>query len=104
MATPAELRHLCLLLAAGGTLYPKRGVMLPSSVRCALYLLVAFALRRGNRGRDLLRGTTPRTQTFPSTVNRTHSHIALLHTIANHMGALLVTSIGKQASPYICCS
>ena len=104
MATPAELRHLCLLLAAGGMLYPKRGAMLSSSVRCALYFLVAFALRRSNLGRDLLRGTTPRTQTFPSTANRTASPIALLHTLAGRIGALLVTPIGKQASPYICCS
>ncbi|HEY0072370.1 MAG TPA: hypothetical protein VGE04_20615 [Chloroflexia bacterium] len=103
MATPAELRHLCLLLAAGGMLYPRRGATLPSSVRCALYLLVAFALRRGNLGRDTLRGTSPRTQAFPSTAGRAVSPFVRLRTVAGRMGALLVTPIGKQASPYVCC-
>lgn len=103
MATPAELRHLCLLLAAGGMVYRKRGAVLPTSVRCALYLLIAFALRRGNRGRDLLRGQ-PQSQDYSSTRERPTSAVTRLCAFAANLGRLTNPLIDKQISPYLRCS
>jgi len=61
MATGHELRHLCLLAAAGRlAYYPAKDDAASSryvrdNVRCVLYLIVAFSLRRQNLGRRNLR-------------------------------------------------
>ncbi len=105
MATPVELRHLCLLLAAGGMVYRKGGAMLPASVRCALYMLVAFALRRGNLGRELLRGTPSHSHSF-ACGERTQWPSNLLHDPSERtaMRPLVLNLNGKRAFPYACCS
>ena len=97
MATPGELRHLCLLLSAGSMVYQKRGATLPAAVRCALYLLLAFALRR--LGRDLLRGTTSHTHNYPPTRDLRSSHRAF--TI--RWEAPLLIQKDKHGSPYLSC-
>ncbi|HYP21051.1 MAG TPA: hypothetical protein VEY08_13340 [Chloroflexia bacterium] len=99
MATPVELRHLCLLLSAGSMVYHKRGATLPAAVRCALYLLLAFALRRGNLGRDLLRGTTSHSHNYPSTHPRRPSH----PTFTSRWAAPLFTQKDKHGSPHPSC-
>jgi hypothetical protein len=103
MATPVELRHLCLLLSAGSMVYRKRGATLPAGVRCALYLLLAFALRRGNLGRDLLRGTTYPSHNYPTTptaLTRRTSH--LLITTRSWSAYLILKD--KQGSPHLSCA
>jgi hypothetical protein len=103
MATPVELRHLCLLLSAGSLVYRVRGALLPASVRCALYLLLAFALRRGNLGRDLLRGTTYHFHGYPSTPQR-HPTSFLAHRTPTALRATpLMPKIGKHGSPHLSC-
>lgn len=99
MATPVELRHLCLLLSAGSMVYHKRGATLPAAVRCALYLLLAFALRRGNLGRDLLRGTHSHSHTYPSNHPRRPAH----PTFTSRWAAPLITHKDKHGSPHPSC-
>ena len=99
MATPVELRHLCLLLSAGSLVYGKRGALLPASMRCALYLLFAFALRRGNLGRDLLRGTISRPHSYPSTPHRRPSAFLSLRTLASPLSL----QIDKHGPPHLIC-
>ena len=103
MATPVELRHLCLLLSAGSMVYHKRGATLPAAVRCALYLLLAFALRRGNLGRDLLRGTTSHSHHYPSTLQRRHALLASLHNIATRLAPPFTTQRDNQSFPHFSC-
>jgi hypothetical protein len=63
MLTEQELRQLCLLAAAGGLagnnsvegFNPRR---VHTTMRCVLYMLVAFSLRRRNLGRRNLRTGT----------------------------------------------
>lgn len=98
-----ELRHLCLLVAAGGMAHRKRGARLPSSVRVALYMLVAFAMRRGNRGRALLRGTPSRSHGYSSRDGRPQSHSMLLYIFKGHLEALLDILKDKRGLPYACC-
>ncbi len=101
MATLVELRHLCLLMSAGSMVYPKRGAMLSSSVRCTLYLLLGFALRR--LGRDLLRGTTTHSHIYPSTHELSRQPSPLLRTLPGHFPVRTNPLKDKQASPRICC-
>ncbi len=58
MSTANDLTHLCLLVAAGGLVYETGEIRLrkamPSSMRCALYMLIAFVARR-NMSRRLTR-------------------------------------------------
>jgi hypothetical protein len=74
-----DLRRLCLLAAAGNLAYQanidKAGVQdVQQSMRCVLYMLVAFSLRRRNLGRRDLRTDpanpnrrgVPRSYTNPS--------------------------------------
>ncbi len=103
MATAVELRHLCLFLAAGGMVYGKRRAMLPASVRCALYMVVAFALRRGNLGRDVLRGTPSHDRSFPRGYNRPMTPSKPVRTFAERLSSLFSISRDKQGLPYPCC-
>jgi hypothetical protein len=99
MATPVELRHLCLLLSAGSMVYHKRGATLPAAMRCALYLLLAFALRRGNLGRDLLRGATSHSHHYPAAPRPRPS----LRTTLTRWAAPLTFRKDKHGSPYLSC-
>ncbi len=60
MTSENDLKDLYLLVAAGGLVYKSRETRLrkalPSTMRCALYMLAAFALRR-NVSRRLLRNS-----------------------------------------------
>ncbi len=103
MATTVELRHLCLMVAAGGMVYGNRGAMLPPSVRCALYMLVAFALRRGNIGRDLMRGTPSHPQRFSPKDDRPQSAATLPHGAVERLGATIDMMKDKRGLPYPCC-
>ncbi len=64
MLTVQELRQICLLAAAGGLVRRNRAGQGRSlrkthhSMRCVLYMLVAFSLRRRNLGRRDLRSVT----------------------------------------------
>ncbi|MDQ5823662.1 MAG: hypothetical protein M3441_05535 [Chloroflexota bacterium] len=104
MATVVELRHLCLLLAAGGMVYGKRGAMLPASVRCALYMIVAFALRRGKLGRDLLRGTPSHGQNFSPKDDPSPAPYMRAHDIAERLSVRFSILKDKQGLPYPGCS
>src|SRR5262245_59431321 len=60
MLTAPELRQLCLLAAAGGFARNKPVVgygprRIHTSIRCVIYMVVAFSLRRRNLGRRNLR-------------------------------------------------
>ena len=99
MATPVELRHLCLLLSAGSMVYHKRGATLPAAVRCALYLLLAFALRRASLGRDLLRGTTSHPHNYSSTPRPRPSY----RTILIRWAAPLTLQKDKHGSLHLSC-
>ena len=98
-----ELRHLCLLMAAGGMVYGKRGAMLPASVRCALYMIVAFALRRGKLGRDLLRGTPSHRQTFSPKDDLSPASSRRARAFAERLDARFSILTDKQGLPYPCC-
>jgi hypothetical protein len=97
-----ELRHLCLLLAAGGMVYGKRGAMLPASVHCALYMIVAFALRRGKLGRDLLRGTPSQWQRFSPKDDL--SPASSTRAFAERLDVRFSILTDKQGLPYPCCA
>ncbi|MEA2574859.1 MAG: hypothetical protein QOH93_2157 [Chloroflexia bacterium] len=76
--------------------------MLPASVRCALYMIVAFALRRGKLGRELLRGTPSQVHNFPHD-DRHLSPSALLRGFADRPGFPSSILKDKQGLPYPCC-
>lgn len=99
-----ELRHLCLLLAAGGMVYGKRGAMLPAAVRCALYMIVAFALRRGKLGRDLLRGTLSHTREYSSRDDRSLAPSVRAHISVERLGDRFTILKDKQGLPHPRCS
>lgn len=99
-----ELRHLCLLLAAGGMVYGKRGAMLPASVRCALYMIVAFALRRGKLGRDSLRGTPSHGQNFSPKDDLSPAPSTRARALAERLDARFSILTDKQGLPYLCCA
>ncbi len=103
MATTVELQHLCLMVAAGGMVYGKRGAMLPPSVRCALYMLVAFALRRGNIGRDLMRGTPSHPQRFSPRDDRPSSALTRPHRAVERLTAPFDMMKDKRGLPYTSC-
>lgn len=100
MATVVELRHLCLLMAAGGMVYGKRGAMLPASVRCALYMIVAFALRRGKLGRDLLRGTPSHSQSFSPKDDRSPAPYMRARAFVERLGVRFNILKDEQGLPY----
>ncbi len=60
MTSEDELKHLYLLVAAGSLVYRTREThlrqVMPSPMRCALYMLAAFALRRKVSRRLLRKG------------------------------------------------
>ena len=70
MATVQELRYLCLLAAASGLAQTKSGRshnpgrVHRNSMRCVLYMVLAFSLRRGHKGRRNLR-TAPANPNAP---------------------------------------
>lgn len=103
MATPAELQHLCLFLAAGGMAYGKRGSRLPASVRCALYMLVAFSLRRGNLGRDLLRGNSTQSRPRSSISVRSLIESPAFHSLSVRVAGFLFPPQDKARPLAICC-
>jgi hypothetical protein len=103
MATAVELRHLCLLLAAGGMVYGKRGAMLPAPVRCALYMIVAFALRRGKLGRDVLRGTPSHTHRSSPKDRSPQAVYVQFRGYTERLVARFSIFKDKQGLPYPCC-
>ncbi len=103
MATPVELLHLCLPVAAGGVAYRKWGVMLPSGVRVALYMLAAFALRRGNLGRDVLRGPSSHAHRYSAGDDRSPwlSRVRYARVARHGTGPDILKD--KRGLPYPCC-
>ncbi len=102
MPTSQELRHLCLLIAAGRTVYDNgRAGAKASALRCALYMLIAFALRRSNIGRRHLRGTAQRAKSPVRRSLSSRAYIVLAGTLTRSLARLTPKPL-KRGSFAIC--